>query len=177
MPNSEAIEFRPVRHDDLPTLSAWMQETHWQRWWGEPEKELGEIRAMVEGRDTTRPFLFFVGGKPAGYIQYWHVGDAQHEPWLSEYPWLADLPAEAIGIDLSIGSAKDLSKGIGSTVLRQFADELHAKGHCDIVIDPDPDNHRARRAYEKAGFAAIPELMGKTPGVLLMKFDPTGTPQ
>ena len=51
-----------------------------------------------------------------------------------------------------------LVAGIGSAVLRAFAERLVAQGHRTIIIDPDPDNSRAVRAYEKAGFRAIPQL-------------------
>lgn len=176
MPNSGAIAFRPLGHGDLSLLAGWMNGSHWQQWWGDPEKELGEIKAMVEGADSTRPYIFQIDGEPVGYIQYWHVGEAQCEPWITEYPWLEKLPADAIGIDLSIGSAANLSKGIGSHALRKFASGLHKEGYSDIIIDPDPDNKRAVRAYEKAGFVPIAELRGSTPGVLLMRFDPTIDP-
>lgn len=36
-------------------------------------------------------------------------------------------------------------------------DRLFAAGVPAIGTDPDPDNHRARRAYEKAGFAVASE--------------------
>ena len=39
-----------------------------------------------------------------------------------------------------------------------------------IIIDPDPANVRAVRAYEKAGFVPIPELVGRTgDDVLIMQ--------
>jgi len=60
---------------------------------------------MVEGRDSTRPFLFLVDGEPAGYIQVWRIADARSEPWLTEAPWLALLGDGCVGVDLSIGPA------------------------------------------------------------------------
>jgi RimJ/RimL family protein N-acetyltransferase len=47
---------------------------------------------------------------------------------------------------------------------------LRELGHQTIVIDPDPANVRAVRAYEKAGFAPIAELEGRTgDDVLIMQ--------
>lgn len=167
-----AISFRPVEASDLDLLARWMDMPHWREWWGDPAEELGHIRDMVEGRDTTRPFLFLVDGEPAGYIQYWFIGHHQNEEWVRDNPWLMDLPADAIGVDLSIGEAANLSRGLGSAALTAFAARLRGEGFRTIVIDPDPKNARAVRAYEKAGFRPIPELdRHRREGVLLMRFD------
>ncbi|NNU79038.1 acetyltransferase [Halovulum dunhuangense] len=166
------IRFRPVTATDLPLLAEWMAAPHWREWWGEPETELGYIRDMIEGRDTTRPFLFDIDGVPTGYIQVWRPADNRIEPWLSDAPWIAWLPDDAVGVDLSIGPAESLSRGIGSAVLRAFVARLRAEGHRFIVIDPDPTNTRALRAYEKAGFRPIPEYLGRTGDCLLMQHHP-----
>jgi RimJ/RimL family protein N-acetyltransferase len=167
-----AISFRPVEASDLDLLALWMDMPHWREWWGDPAEELGHIRDMVEGRDTTRPFLFLVDGEPAGYIQYWFIGHHQNEKWVKDNPWLMALPSDAIGVDLSIGEAANLSRGLGSAALTAFAARLRGEGFRTIVIDPDPKNARAVRAYEKAGFRPIPELdRHRQEGVLLMRFD------
>jgi hypothetical protein len=79
-----------------------MQRPHWREWWGEVETELGYIRDMVEGRDTTRPYLFELDGEPAGYIQAWIIADHLREPWLGKTPWLRDVPADSIGVELDL---------------------------------------------------------------------------
>lgn len=165
------IAFRPVTADDLAVLGGWMETPHWRRWWGDPAEELGFIRDMIDGNDTTRPFIFEVNGKPIGYIQYWFVGEHQTETWARDNPWLMELPADAIGVDLSIGPAESLSGGIGSAALRQFVQMLIGKGHRTIVIDPEPGNARAVRAYQKAGFRPIERLQGKYSDVLLMQYE------
>ena len=48
------ISFIPVAPTHYPLLRTWFNAPHMQEWWGEPEEELGFIRDMVEGRDTTR---------------------------------------------------------------------------------------------------------------------------
>jgi RimJ/RimL family protein N-acetyltransferase len=170
MPNSApAISFRPVTPHDYPLLRDWMNRPHMREWWGEPEEELGFIVDMVEGRDTTRPFIIVLDGEPAGYIQYWHIGHHQNETWVKDNPWLMELPADAVGVDLSIGDPENLSKGVGSAALEAFTAKLRNDGFETIIIDPDPDNKRAVRAYEKAGYQPVPHLQGRTEGVLLMQ--------
>lgn len=165
------IAFRPVCQGDLAKLDGWLRHEHMRRWWGEPETELDKIRDMLEGRDTTRPFIFLIDGKPVGYIQYWFIGDHQHAPWTDENPWIAELAAETIGVDMMIGDAALLSQGLGSSVLRAFVLRLAGEGYRSIIIDPDPYNGRAVRAYEKAGFRPIADMLGRTGDTLIMQYD------
>lgn len=167
------IAFEPVAEKHYPLLKRWLSAPHWREWWGEPETEFASIVEMVEGRDTTRPYIFHVDGEATGYIQVWHIGPHQTEAWSKDNPWLMDLPRHAVGVDLSIGEADKLSKGIGSAVLREFVGKLRSEGHTAIIIDPDPKNTRAVRAYMKAGFRPVPHLAGRTDGVLIMQHDTT----
>ncbi|MGX1498979.1 GNAT family N-acetyltransferase [Roseibium aggregatum] len=163
------ISFRPVTAEDLPMLATWMARPHWRHWWGDPEEELNNIRDMVEGRDTTRPFIFQEGGVDKGYIQVWFVGDQQGSAFAVDYPWLDLLPAEAVGVDLSIAAEEDVSRGLGTRTLQAFVHELREQGHERIIIDPDPANLRAVKAYRKAGFREIEALLGRTGDYLLME--------
>ena len=171
------IAYRPMAPEDLPLFAGWLEQPHWQEWWGEPLTEIGYVRDMLEGRDTTRPYIFLIDGNPAGYIQMWFARDQQDSDFVREHPWLTELPAEAVGVDLSIGDAARLSRGIGSAALRGFADELRRCGYGTIIIDPAPANMRAVRSYRKAGFKPVPYLEGRTNGVLIMQFEPENKAQ
>jgi RimJ/RimL family protein N-acetyltransferase len=173
MPSEPApLGFLPVATEHYPLLRTWLELPHVQEWWDDPDEELSHIRDMVEGRDTTRPFLIILDGKPVGYIQYWFIGHHQNEEWIKDHPWLEELPAETVGIDLTIGDPALLSKGIGSRALTAFVAMVRELGHHTIIIDPDPANLRAVRAYEKAGFHPIPSLVGRTgDDVLIMQYE------
>ena len=171
MPKPEPqISFRPVVKKDLSMLRSWMEQPHWREWWGDPETELGYVVDMIEGRDTTKPFIFQFDGLDVGYIQYWTIADQLVEPWLSQAPWMPMLPDDTIGVDLSIGDAGNLSKGLGSRAVQHFVASLWEEGFRNIIIDPDYLNKRAVRAYEKAGFQTMDALMGKTGDTLLMQY-------
>jgi aminoglycoside 6'-N-acetyltransferase len=163
------IGFLPVQPEHYPLLEQWLAAPHMREWWGDPAEELGFIRDMVEGRDTTRPFVIALGDEPVGYIQYWFIGHHQNEQWVKDNPWLMELPSDTVGVDLSIGDPQRLSRGIGSAALADFVRMLRIKGHANIIIDPDPLNTRAVRAYTKAGFRPVPHLEGRTDGVLIMQ--------
>ncbi|TYC79900.1 GNAT family N-acetyltransferase [Stappia sp. BW2] len=163
------ISFRSVTAEDLPMLANWLARPHWRHWWGDPEEELSHIRDMIEGRDTTRPFIFQSNGADKGYIQVWFVGDQQGGAHAADYPWLDLLPSDAVGVDLSIAVEEDLSRGLGTRTLQAFVRELREQGHERIIIDPDPANLRAVKAYRKAGFQEIKALLGRTGDSLLME--------
>jgi aminoglycoside 6'-N-acetyltransferase len=166
------VSFRPVMHSDIPLLGAWMTQQHWLDWWGDPQTELAMIEDMIDERDTTRPFLFCVDGVAKGYIQVWFCADWHQPPYTETDSWILDLPRDAVGVDLSIGEADELARGLGSRVLRTFCERLRGEGHGEIFIDPDPENTRAIRAYRKAGFATYKPLAGRTEDVLILRHQP-----
>ncbi len=174
--DSGNFRFEPVTAAYLPMLAEWLKRPHWREWWGDPDEELGFITDMVEGRDRScRPFLFCVGGEPLGYIQAWDIGPHQTPEWTAGHPWLAALPADAVGVDMSIADEARLSTGVGSAALRAFVQALREMGHATIIIDPDPANGRAVAAYSKAGFRPAPALRGQTEDVLIMQFQQDAT--
>jgi len=136
--------FRPFRAADLPLMQTWLDAPHMQRWWGEAEPALAELRHAIE-EPSTEPFLILIDGHPAGYIQSY---DIHAEP---DHPY-RDQPPGSVGIDLSLGEADLLGAGHGPRIIEAFVARLFAAGASRIVIDPAPDNERAIRAYEKAHF-------------------------
>ncbi|WP_425416568.1 GNAT family N-acetyltransferase [Oricola indica] len=118
------IAFAAMTPADYPMLQHWLENPPMNEWWGDP----------------------------AGYIQYWSVGNEVDSGHGAEAPWLLELPRTAVGVDLSLGRPELLGRGIGTAVLRAFLARLFAEGHETVVIDPDEANSRAIRAYEKVGF-------------------------
>ncbi|MGB6117859.1 MAG: GNAT family N-acetyltransferase [Mesorhizobium sp.] len=140
----KGYSFRDVTETDLPMLRGWLEQPHMRQWWDDPE---AEIAAITEHMDSVsvEPLIAELDGRPIGYAQW-------YDPHLeNDHPY-GDQPFGTLGIDLSIGEAELLGQGHGSALLRELADELFEEGAPRLVIDPHPDNKRAIRAYEKAGF-------------------------
>ena len=150
--------FRPMTPADLPQVQRWLRESHVREWWGDPAEQY----ALVSG-DLNEPamdqFIVSIEGCEFGYIQCydltaWNSGFGPH-------------PQGTRGIDQFIGEPGMVGRGHGSGLTRAFADARLKDGAPRIVTDPDPDNARAIRAYEKAGFEKV-RLVDTPDGIALL---------
>ena len=157
---SAAVTFTPVTEAHRTLLESWVTQPHWREWWGDPAEELRLIYAVEDGEHE--PYIAHVGERPVAYIQAWWP--TKHEDII----WQRGMPATTRGIDISIGDAADLGKGLGTLIIRHFAAKLFAEGATRLVIDPDLRNERAIACYMKAGFTPYDEADGS----LLMELLP-----
>jgi len=91
-------------------------------------------------------------GRPFAYAQDYSPHDWDAHPF-------AHLPPGSRGIDQYIGEPDLLDVGHGSAFVRAHCDRLFAAGAPAIGTDPHPENFRAIRAYEKAGFRVASQPM------------------
>jgi len=145
------ISFRRLRTSDLGLMHRWLNAPHVRRWWyaeGTSHREIEEhYLPLIEGRDAAKPFVILHENRPIGYIQSYEVSHDE------EYAGLVGVEDSA-GVDMFIGEAKYLYRGLGQHVLRLFLLEhvFSEPGIQVCVIGPEPKNNAAIRAYEKAGF-------------------------
>jgi aminoglycoside 6'-N-acetyltransferase len=136
--------FQPMTAADLPMVRAWLTAPHVVAWWGEPAHQFTLI-----SEDLAHPamdqFIVAIGERPFAYLQCYD---------LSAWPdhGFGSLPDGTRGIDQFIGEADLVDRGHGSAFIRGFVDDLLTAGTPRVVTDPNPDNARAIKAYEKAGF-------------------------
>lgn len=153
--------FRLVTSDDLALLRAWRSHPHVISWWGAPEVEDGE-ESLADPRISM--WIVEHEGRPFAYAQDYtpHGWDVHH---------FAHLPPGSRGIDQYIGEPDMLDKGHGAAFVRQHCARLFAAGAPAIGTDPHPDNGRAIRAYEKAGFKVTSEPLDTRWGrAILMEY-------
>jgi aminoglycoside 6'-N-acetyltransferase len=136
--------FRRARRQDLMLLRSWLCTPDVVRWWGDPEEQAALLQ---EDLDEPRMVMRIVSyeGRPFAYVQDYDV-----HVW--PQPHFDHLPAGSRAIDAFIGEPSMIGHGHGSVILRLLAKRLSAEGAPVVAIDPDVENFRARRAYEKAGF-------------------------
>ena len=158
---------RPFVRDDRPMMAQWLATDHARQWWGETDEQLGLVTADLD-EPLMDQMIASCDNRPFGYLQSYPV----HQ-WPAGAPHFADFPAGTMGVDCLVGPADMLGKGHGSTMLALYARHLLGKGAPEVVIDPDPDNERAVRAYRRAGFRDVAlRLDGDGDMTLVMRFDP-----
>jgi aminoglycoside 6'-N-acetyltransferase len=136
--------FRPAVLADMPMLVRWLRTPEAMRWWGEPEKQEALLREDLDNPGMQMRIVSFAD-RAFAYAQHYEV-----HTWPQGH--LAELPAGARAIDTFIGEPDMIGCGHGAAYLRCLAERLIAEGAPLIAIDPDVENVRAQRAYEKAGF-------------------------
>ncbi len=134
--------FRLMTTDDLPIVRAWITTPEVAPWWDADD----DFEDALAGPDT-RPWIASFENRPFAYIQ-----DYDPHAWPG-HPF-AFLPRGSRGIDQFIGAPELIGRGHGSALIRQHVERLFAYGAPAVGTDPHPDNGRAIRAYEKAGFTA-----------------------
>src|SRR5262252_15128 len=136
--------FRNMTAHDLPMIKRWLAAPHVREWWGDPAEQY----ALVSG-DLDEPamdqYIVSTDGRAFGYLQCYDL-----TAWNSGF---GEQPKGTRGIDLFIGEADMIEQGHGAGMIRAFVDERLGSGAPRVVTDPE--NIRALRAYEKAGFVRV----------------------
>lgn len=114
------------------------------QWWDNPVDGLKAIEGHLDSI-SVEPFMVELDGKPIGYIQ-------SYDPHLEDGHPYQDQPTGTLGIDQFIGVPELTGKGHGPRMIEAFVELLFDEGAIRVIIDPDPANTVAIRAYEKAGF-------------------------
>jgi aminoglycoside 6'-N-acetyltransferase len=136
--------FQPMSAADLPMIRSWLAAPHVAEWWGDPDEQFALLRDDL-AHPAMDQFVVSLGGHPFAYLQC-------YDPTAWSDNGFGAQPSGTRGIDQFIGAPDMMGQGHGAAFIRSFVDDLLHAGTPRVVTDPDPDNSRAVRAYEKAGF-------------------------
>ena len=147
------VTLRLMTEHDLPMLHDWLNRPHIVEWWGGEEERptLDEVREhylpRVMAQDSVTPYIAMLGEEPIGYAQS-YVALGSGDGW-----WETETDPGVRGIDQSLANPTHLNKGLGTKLVRTLIEQLFANPAVTAIqTDPAPNNHRAIRCYEKAGF-------------------------
>lgn len=149
------IAFRPLAETDLPTMKRWLEDPDVSPWYEEDSTELDALRTsylpMITGEEPTRGYIIGIDGRDAGYIQCYVIDDHP------DYARQIRVDPGAVGIDILLGEPWARGRGYGTAALRALLREVvfGEMGAEVAIIAPSPDNARAIRSYERAGFTWI----------------------
>lgn len=162
------FEFQPLREPDLVLLWAWLNRPHVAARWGGPitlERVQAKYRPRLTGGGPVTPYLACLDGVPVGFIQSY---------WATQVPgeWPEERDPGVMGIDQFLADGERLDRGLGTQMVRQFVIRLLEDPRVTrIQTDPSPDNARAIRCYEKAGFRPHGLVATRDGPALLMRIN------
>jgi RimJ/RimL family protein N-acetyltransferase len=145
-----AFRFEPLAEADRPLLLEWLRRPHVSEWWEGPY-DAERVRAEFPDPDVkVAQYLAHQGGRRVGFIQSYVVAGAGGG-W-----WEGERDPGARGIDQFLADSADLGKGLGTRMIAAFVARLFEDpAVTKIQTDPDPENARAVRCYEKVGFERV----------------------
>jgi aminoglycoside 6'-N-acetyltransferase len=162
------IEFRPVAEDDLALLRDWLRRHHVRLWWRDPiDETVEECRAAIEGREPTAYYLIVLEGRPVGMIQTYLASD------YPEWEEIVQVGDGVAGVDLLIGEADLVGRGLGPRILAEFVRGVifADPGTTAVVATVEEANRRSWRAFEKAGFHHVRDVQEEGLPNRLMRLD------
>lgn len=149
------IGFKSLQIGDLHLMHKWLNTDFVIQWYEKRAVPLSEIEnkyiPRIRGEKPVRCFIILYEKNPIGYIQTYKISD------FSDYAGQVAIEENASGIDLFIGEADYIHKGLGKHIISKFLDEIvfGSTDSVSCVIGPEPKNSVAIRAYEKVGFRYI----------------------
>jgi aminoglycoside 6'-N-acetyltransferase-1b len=142
--STQLIEYFPTQHEVL--LQEWLCAPHVLEWWGPTtlanaldESDGGSCRIVVED------------AVPVGFIRWHHLSREELDA-----AGLPEIAPGGIDIDVLIGSALHLGRGVGSRALLE-AESLLRRSLAPrfLSLCADVRNERALRCYRRAGFGVV----------------------
>ena len=147
------VSLRFMTEHDLPMLHDWLNRSHIVEWWGGEEERptfdevLEHYLPRVMAQESVTPYIAMLDEEPIGYAQS-YVALGSGDGW-----WEDETDPGVRGIDQSLANPTQLNKGLGTKLVRALVELLFSDSAVTkIQTDPAPNNHRAVRCYEKAGF-------------------------
>jgi len=169
---TESVTFREMREDDIALFHGWLRQPHVADWWGRdhetPSLEATRAKYLprVLNSGPVHPYIALLAGRPIGWSQS-YVALGLGEGW-----WEDETDPGVRGIDQFLCDAQTLGQGLGTRMVTAFVKLMFSNPLVSRVqTDPDPENKRAIRCYEKSGFHAVKRIDTPDGQALLMAQD------
>ena len=121
------------------------------------QEVLNDYVPSALAEESVTPYIAMLGEEPVGYAQS-YVALGSGDGWW----WEDETDPGVRGIDQSLANPTQLNRGLGTKLVRALVERLFSDPTVTkIQTDPAPNNLRAIRCYEKAGF--VPQRVITTP--------------
>lgn len=153
------VTFRRLTDEDLPLLHRWLNEPGVVRWWeGDDVSWDGVVRDYSSANtEPTEYWIASVEGADVGWIQCYATADYPDEDEVRHW-WAAGVPRTTAGIDYLIADPAARGKGLGTSMIRTFVDQVVFGRHPDwthVGASPVEANVASWRALAGAGFRHV----------------------
>ncbi|WP_085833781.1 GNAT family N-acetyltransferase [Clostridium merdae] len=145
--DTNVISLRSVKKSDLLAIEVWLNKDYIQKWYGEPEEWLFEIRNDNGKFEWLNHYIVLYDAMPIGFCQYYDCSKTpQGFEWDNE-------PQGTFCIDYLIGEEPFLKKGLGSIIVQQLCQLICTlERPVQIVADPVPENFDSIKLLKRNGF-------------------------
>lgn len=147
------ISFRKLDFEDLILLHRWLNEPFIKEWYGKNESiTIDDINnkytPRIKEEEPAKCFIVNYESHPVAFIQTYKIND------YPENVKYFGVNSTVAGLDLFIGNQDFIGKGFGSLMIKKFIQEVVfiQDDVSSCIVDPEPNNIRAIKAYEKVGF-------------------------
>lgn len=151
----EAFSFAPVQPGQRSLVHSWLVSPHAREWfYGEGlQNTFHHLDAFLAGETLSQYWLGLDRGIPFAFF----ITSTVVKPKDPLTRW-CKAQGKTITLDMLIGEANYLGKGLASRLIQEFLDKVFP--HADeVLIDPEASNTRAIHVYKKAGFVVLGELI------------------
>lgn len=141
------MQLRQATLSDLNLLCDWDQRPHVLE--SDPNDDWNWEHELSRTPAWREQLVAEVDGRPVGFLQI-------IDPALEESKYWGDCESDLRAIDIWIGDEADLGRGYGTEMMKLALQRCFENPKVKaVIIDPLFDNHRARRFYERIGFAFL----------------------
>lgn len=150
------LTIRTLENGDRLLLAKWLSDPEVLKFYGGRDSPFDPCKVQevfYQKRDRVSHWIAVYENVAIGHIQYYSLNEKER----AEYGCSEE---EMIyGIDQFIGETEYWNRGTGTLMITLMIDFLISeKEVATIVLDPQIENKRAIRCYEKCGFTIVKEL-------------------
>jgi aminoglycoside 6'-N-acetyltransferase len=158
------IRLRPATPADIDLLSCWDTQPHVVAATGDDDvADWAEDIALAD--DTWAIWIAEADDRPVGVVQV-------IDPLRERTHYWGDCEPGLRAIDIWIGEADDLGRGLGTQMMTLALDSCFAEHAVTaVLIDPLAANVRAQRFYERLGFGIVGPRRFGTDDCLVMRLE------
>ena len=149
------FDFKPIDKAYRSLIHTWLAQPHVAKWfYGQGlQNTLNHLDEFLEGSSSGQYWLAYDKGYPFAFLITSSVckPDDELTKWCTE-------EGVAITLDLLIGDANFLGKGLSPILIREFLVSQFPQV-TEVLIDPEATNAHAIHVYKKVGFTVLDEFI------------------